>query len=259
MPTGSHADHFAEHGWLRVPGAFSADDAAAMREVTWRALEEVGIRRDAPSTWNRERPDHLQHLKSDPAFRAVGSTSTRAAIDEVLDGQPWSTPKDWGAFFLVFPTPGRAWAVPTGGWHLDARYDDRLSPPAGVKVHAMYGDVAPRAGGMNIISGSHRLVHRWFTQHPAEPGTRPSKMRTHVHQHPYLRDLCTDGDREARIQRFHAHVEMVDGMPLQVVENTAQAGDVILMHSLLLHAPPAAHTGTEPRFLLNKDLRVEGC
>jgi hypothetical protein len=41
---------------------------------------------------------------------------------------------------------------------------------------------------------------------------------------------------------------------LRVLENTALAGDVILMHPLLLHAPPTAHLGRGPRFLLNKDI-----
>jgi hypothetical protein len=94
---------------------------------------------------------------------------TLAAIDEVLDGQPWRRPSDWGGFFLVFPT-GRPWTVPADGWHLDADYAGPLSPPKGVKVHAMFGDVASRAGGMNIISGSHRLVHRWFREHPPKAG-----------------------------------------------------------------------------------------
>src|SRR4051794_20760343 len=217
-----------------------------MRDVTWRALEASGIRRDDPSTWRTHRPAHLQHLKADPAFRAVGSAVTLDAITEVLDGQPWPMPRDWGGFFLVFPTPDRQWNVADGGWHLDAIYTSPLAPPNGVKVHAMYGDVEPRSGGMNIISGSHRLVHRWFTEHPAES----------LHAHPYLRALCTAGDAAARITRFHDQVEMVDDIPLQVVENTAAAGDVILMHPLLLHAPPAAHTGTQPRFLLNKDIHL---
>ncbi len=226
-----------------------------MREVIWRALAQVGIRRDDPSTWTKERPEHLQDLKSDPAFRAVGSRRTLAAIDEVLEGQPWTKPADWGAFFLVFPTR-RAWGVPTGGWHLDANYSGRLSPPCGVKVHAMLGDVEPRCGGMNIISGSHRLVHKWFTENPPLPDARGAQLRMSVQRHPYLRDLCTDGDGDARIARFHDRVEEVDGIPLQVVENTASAGDIILMHALLLHAPPAAHTGTQPRFLLNKDIHL---
>ena len=58
----------------------------------------------------------------------------------------------------------------------------------------------------------------------------------------------------ARIERFHERIEATDGIPLQVLENTATAGDVILMHPLLLHAPPTTHLGSRPRFLLNKDI-----
>jgi hypothetical protein len=137
---------------------------------------------------------------------------------------------------------------------VDADYTGPLSPPGGVKVHAMYGDVAPRSGGMNIISGSHRLVHRWFVEHPPTRGAKAAALRKSLHRHPYLRALCAAGDRVARIVGFHDQVEVVDGIPLQVVENAAAAGDVIVMHPLLLHARPVAHAGTAPRFLLNKDI-----
>jgi hypothetical protein len=250
--------HFQTHGWVRIRGAFGAEEAAAMRDVVWRALAATGILRDDPGTWVEARPTHLQHLKSDPAFQAVGSERTLTAIDEVLEGQTWQKPMDWGAFFLIFPTVSRQapgpWNVPSDGWHVDADYAGPLTPPRGVKVHAMFGDVVPRAGGMNIISGSHRLVHRWFVEHPPRPGARSAQLRKSVHSHPYLRDLCGTGDAAARIQRFHERIEEVDGIPLQVLENTAAAGDVILMHPLLLHAPPTAHLGNSPRFLLNKDL-----
>lgn len=226
-------EHFQTLGWVRVPAAFSAEEAAAMRAVTWRALEEAGIRRDERETWRKERPDHLQRLKTNPAFRAVGSARTLDAIDEVLGGQQWTKPKDWGGFFLVFPTPGREWSLATTGWHLDASYTGPLWPPAGVKVHAIYGDVEPRSGGMNIMSGSHRVVHQWFLDNPQPAGTPAAKLRK----------------------------SLLGGAPLahlEVLENTAHAGDVILMHPLLLHAPPPAHTGSEPRFLLNKDLYLNG-
>jgi ectoine hydroxylase-related dioxygenase (phytanoyl-CoA dioxygenase family) len=111
----------------------------------------------------------------------------------------------------------------------------------------MITDVEPRGGAMAIISGSHRLVHRWFLDHPPPAGARSAQLRKSVLQHPYLRHLCTQpGDTE--------RIEEVDGVPLQVVENVAFAGDVILMHSLLLHAAPAGHTGRHPRFLLNQDI-----
>jgi hypothetical protein len=123
-----------------------------------------------------------------------------------------------------------------------------------VKIHAMFGDVEPRAGGMPILSGSHRLLHRWFEEHPARPDAPNAEKRASVHRHPYIRDLCTPGEPAARIARFHERVEEVDGIPLQVLENTAAAGDVILMHPLLLHALPTTHLGSTPRFLLNKDI-----
>jgi hypothetical protein len=248
-------DHFREHGWMRVPGAFAADAAAAMRATVWRALEPSGIRRADRSTWLVERPAHLQHLKDDPVFQAVGSDRTIAAIDAVLGGHAWARPADWGAFFLLFPN-GRDWEVPAQGWHIDGDYAGSLSPPWGLKVHAMFGDVEPGAGGMLILSGSHRLVHAWFQAHPPEPAARAADNRRSLRRHPYIRDLHSEDDVERRIRRFHDRPEDVDGAPLQVLENTAAAGDVILMHSLLLHAPPSAHRGAQPRFLLNKDLVV---
>lgn len=253
-PDQSTLEQFRTHGWARVPAAFSAQDAAAMCDVIWAALAEMGIHRDDPSTWTTPRPIKLQHLKASPVFHAIGSDRTIQAIDEVLEDQPWRKPHDWGAFFLQFPI-GREWDIPSTGWHIDGDYAGRLSPPCGVKVHAMLTDVGPRCGGVNVLSGSHRLVHRWFSENPAPPRSRATQFRKSLERHPYLRDLWSAGNPQARIARFHETVEEVDGIPLQVVENTASAGDVILMHSLLLHAgAPAAHLGTRPRFLLNQDI-----
>ena len=245
-------EHFRTFGWVRIPAAFDSRDAAAMCDVIWGALAEMGIRREEPSTWTKGRPEHLQHLKTDPIFQAIGSPRTVSAIQQMLEGQPWQMPSDWGAFFLQFPV-GQEWDVPSSGWHLDGNYSGRLFPPCGIMAHAMLNDVGPRCGGVNILSGSHRLVHKWFFEHPAAPGARAAQLRKSLERHPYLRDLCTPGDAQARIDRFHEHIEEVDGIPLQVVENTASAGDLILMHSLLLHAgAPAAHLGTQPRFMLSK-------
>ncbi len=117
----------------------------------------------------------------------------------------------------------------------------------------MLNDVGPRCGGVNILSGSHRLVHKWFSENVPAQGARAAQLRRSLERHPYLKALCTPGDTQGRIARFHERVEEVDGLPLQVIENTAAAGDVILMHTLLLHAAaPAAHLGAQPRFVLSK-------
>src|SRR5262245_43776905 len=143
-------EHFRVHGWMRVRAAFSVDEAAAMRTAVWCALADVGIRQADQSTWTKERPDHLQRVKDDPAFRAVGSARLLQAIDAALDGHAYERPKNWGACFLAFPSK-QPWNVPSGGWHADANYVSAVSPPAGVRTHALFGDVAPRAGGSLIV------------------------------------------------------------------------------------------------------------
>src|SRR5690242_335779 len=100
----SALEHFRTFGWIRVRGAFGANDAAAMCAVIWSALAKVGIDRSDPFTWTKTRPEHLQHLKRDPAFLAIGTDRTIGAIKQVLEDQPLPIPRDWGAFFLHFPT-----------------------------------------------------------------------------------------------------------------------------------------------------------
>jgi hypothetical protein len=249
---------FDEWGYVRVTGAFGDDDAAAMRDVVWRALERSGIMRDDPKTWVNEAPSHLQSLKGVEAFKAIGTERTLCAIDDIIGAGRWKPPADWGAYFLLFPTRW-PWTVPWKAWHLDHDYTAPVSPVDGLKVHSMFGDVAPRAGGMTIVAGSHHLVARHFADHPPRPGAKAAQVRKQLmRSSDYLRVLGTepgDGDHDARIARFVDTVEVVDGARLQVVEMTATAGDVILIHPLVLHTRPT-NAGTHPRFLLNKDLYV---
>jgi ectoine hydroxylase-related dioxygenase (phytanoyl-CoA dioxygenase family) len=242
-------EHFVEHGWMRVCSAFSADEAKAMRGAAWRALAEAGIREDDPATWTRERPEHLQHLKDDPVFQTVGSSRVLEAIDATLEGQAYARPNHWGACFVAFPSR-EAWNVPSHGWHIDANYTSALSPPAGVRTHALFGDVMPRAGGTLIVSGSHRLVHKYFKDHPPAPRTRGAQYRRMLQRHPYIRDLHAEGDAPQRAARFMDRAEEHDGVSLQVVENAGTAGDVILLHPLVLHVA-TPNTGSSPRFLLS--------
>ena len=242
-------EHFYEHGWMRVRQAFDDDAAAAMRDVVWNGLAKYGIRRDAPSTWTIERPGKLQHLKDHPAFSAVGSERVLSTIDAVLGTPSYEKPKRWGAVFVAFPGKEK-WGVPASGWHADAHYASQLWPPKGVQTFALFGDVLPRSGATQILSGAHRLIHRWFEQNPAPAGAHSPDMRKSLQRHPYIRDLHTQGDRNQRVDRYMNQVEGVHGIPLQVVEATGAAGDVILLHPLTLHVA-APNNGAAPRFLLS--------
>ena len=68
--------------------------------------------------------------------------------------------------------------------------------------------------------------------------------------HPYIRDLHKEASADERIARFMRCAEEHDGIELQVVENVGAAGDVILVHPLLLHAA-SMNAGRAPRFLLS--------
>jgi ectoine hydroxylase-related dioxygenase (phytanoyl-CoA dioxygenase family) len=234
---------------MRVRAAFSVDEAAAMRAAAWRALATVGISENDPSTWTRQRPEHLQHVKVDPAFRAVGSARLLEAIGTALEGQAYETPQHWGALFIAFPST-QAWNVPSRGWHADASYLSALSPPDGVRTHALFGDVAQRAGGTLIVSGSHRVVHNYFKDNPPPPGARGADYRRLLQGHSYIRALHTEGEIEERSTRFIDRAEEHGGVSLQVVENTGAAGDVIVLHPLVLHVA-APNSGKAPRFLLS--------
>lgn len=220
-----------------------------MRAAVWNALATAGIRERDASTWTKERPAHLQHTRSEQVFRAVGSRRVLDALDVLLDRRVYEPPRNWGSPFLAFPS-AQPWNVPSSGWHADANYLSALSPPDGIRIHALFGDVAPRAGGSLIVSGSHRLVHQYFTVHPPPKGARGGDYRALLRQHPYLRDLHTDGPPDARVARFMDSVEEHEGIPLQVVENSGAAGDVMLLHPLLLHVA-TSNNGEVPRFLLS--------
>jgi phytanoyl-CoA dioxygenase PhyH len=241
--------HFRERGWMRVRQAFDADAAAAMRDVVWNGLARSGIDRNDRATWTVERPQKLQKLKDHPAFQAVGSARLLGVIGEILGTQRFEPPKRWGAAFIAFPSKA-PWRVPSRGWHIDAHYQSPLWPPKSVQTFALFGDLPPRSGATQILSGAHRLIHRWFEANPPPAGAHSPEMRKSLQRHPYIADLHRDGDRDRRTQRFMEDVEVVDGVPLQVIEAVGAAGDVILVHPLSLHVA-APNNGAAPRFMLS--------
>lgn len=250
----SSFEHFRNHGWMRVC-AFGTQEALRMRNTVWQALSAIGIQQDRPDTWTVERPTHLQHLKADPVFKAIGSPALFTAIDCIFAGRSYQRPKDWGAFFVAFPS-AKTWCVPSSGWHIDANYVSSLWPAGGVKTFTLLGDVVPRGGGTLVLSGSHRLVHSWFQNNPPPVGARSADMRNLLQLHPYIADLHRAGEPEDRIARFVDQPEQVDGIPLRVIEMTGGAGDVFLLHPLVLHVA-APNNAPEPRFLLSGGITTD--
>jgi len=194
-------EHFRTRGFMRVPGAFSSQEAEAMRAAVWRMLEKSNIRESEPSTWLTERPTRLQELKHEPVFGAAWGPRTRAAIGQILETASSPGPRSWGGFSF-------------------------------------------------LLAGLHTLLHRWFKKHPPRPGARVSDHRKSLMNHPYIRDLHKKASADQRVARFMLRTEQHDGIEFQVVENIGAAGDVFLVHPLLLHAA-SVNAGRAPRFLLS--------
>lgn len=71
--------------------------------------------------------------------------------------------------------------------------------------------------------------------------------------HPWLQEL-TEGDLTPdRPARFMHTDHRIDGVDVRVVELTGNAGDVVLMHSWLLHSF-APNCGSGPRFMRVRNL-----
>lgn len=238
-----------ERGWTRISGAFSADDAAAMRDIAWKAMATMhGIDRDDPSTWRMEAPTHLDVLKGAPELEAVGSPVTRAAIDEVLGTDRWTAGRGWGAQFMLFPVDG-PFDIASGTWHCDSLYTGPIEPLDHVQVITIYGDVAPHAGGMQIVEGSHRVIARCMATGQV-PTKHASQRKMVMRSHAWLAGLTAPATAEERVRRFMEEGGDIDGLPVRVVELGGSAGDVFLVHPLTLHARPR-NAGTEPRFMLS--------
>jgi ectoine hydroxylase-related dioxygenase (phytanoyl-CoA dioxygenase family) len=240
--------HFEEHGWMRVSGGVSAADVEAMRHALWMVLADFGIDQAEPSTWTVERPAQLQRLRDHPAFRWRPTAALERTIETIV-GTAFDRPKDLGSAFVAFRSTA-PWGVPDKGWHIDANYRSPLFPAGGVKTLALLGEVKSRGGGTQVLDGSHRLVHDWFRLHPPPPTARSAELRKLLRAHPYVDTLLSPGEAEPRVERFLRSTEEHQGVTLQVVELTGSAGDVILMHPLLMHAP-APNNSEAPRLMVS--------
>lgn len=255
----THEQHtaFAEQGFVRISGAFSRDEAAAMEAQVWDALaRKYGAGADDPATWSRGSASGLQSLKQHPVFAPIGSAATREALDAVLGRGGWKRPRDWGQFLVSFPTSG-GWTVPTG-WHTDFDFQASGEAVGGAMVFSFLADVAPGGGGTAVLAGSHRLIHRFVTtQAPALIANMARCRVAFMRSDPWLAALASDGEDIGRVERFMAQEHRIAGIPVRVHELTGNAGDVILGHPWLLHSV-APNAGDRPRFMCVQRIRLAG-
>jgi hypothetical protein len=248
--TEAQVAEFRAHGFLHLPAAFAAADAAAIAKAIWRHLREKnGVDRDDPSTWDRSW-DGIQPVASRPLFQRIASARLRGAIDQLVGADNWTPPRRWNMIRASPPKPATTpWSVPAAGWHHDA------APGTGLMLFILFSDLHPRGGGTLVVTGAHRLLAPFLADpRMAALPCRAQKARF-VAAHPWLARLTGLAPRSAHGLEFLVPERDADGVELSVREITGAAGDVIICPAETWHVAPSHHAGA-PRCLSIKVLRT---
>lgn len=199
-------EHFLEHGYVLLQGAFSRD--FALDEVH-KQFQANGMDAQRPETW-REPLMHLPATQSWP----LGEIAPRLqqAAWEILGGQERVLGSDWFNNDLganCFAGEGKPWRAPDEyfGWHKDGYFFRHFldSPEQALLALPLWTDVVPQGGGTFIAPGSQKVVARFLADHPE--GVHPNKF-------PWS--------------------DLVRQCPNRI-EAVGRAGDVYLMHGYMLH------------------------
>jgi Phytanoyl-CoA dioxygenase (PhyH) len=246
---------FEQDGVVRLPGAFPADEAAAMVGAVWRYLESrTDVRRDDRATWPSRPAVSLKRLKRNRVFDALMASETvRAALDGIFGANGWKPPAPGGQVLVTFPhRDSHPWRVPSELWHMDCGFDTPTWPTFAVKLFACIGEVRPRGGATFALAGSHRLVERFgATLDPDDRGGNKRTWGRFMRQTEWLTSLCTPGPEPERSERLLTQASEVAGTPVRVVEMCGAPGDVYITHLHVFHCA-SSNVNDQPRLMLGK-------
>jgi hypothetical protein len=254
MQTVDARSRFEATGVLRLQGAFSADQAAAMREAVWQHAErQAGLRPGDPASWVGSPVVNWQGLNHNPAFSPlVENQSVGDALDVAFGAGRWRRPRPGAQILFSLPEPG-PWVLPDD-WHMDCGFEQPSWPVPAVKLFAFFGEVGPRGGGTLLLPGTHRLVDRYREGLPAPAGAGRKNWLPFMRHHPWLARLLDGADLPDRGRPLVGAAGEIDGVPVQVVELTGSPGDVVVTHQHVFHTR-SPNTATVPRLMLGKEIR----
>ena len=244
-------DQFRDVGVVRLDGAFSAQQASAIRDTVWRHIERRSeVRLADPTTWSPERaPISFKYLKGKLVFAPmIDNPSVLYALDAIFGCGGWQPPKKPGAqILLTYPTPG-PWVLPTG-WHMDCGFERPTWPVFAVKLFSFFDDVEAQGGGTLVLEGSHRLVERYARTLPPETGGNKDTWARFMKQDPWLHRLYRGGTASDPGRHLLGTRHHIDGIALRAIELTGSPGDVIITHLHVFHSG-ALTVGSRPRQML---------
>ncbi|MGH7791904.1 MAG: phytanoyl-CoA dioxygenase family protein [Thermodesulfobacteriota bacterium] len=224
--TGIDIRQFIEQGYILVRKAFPRELAERVIPMVWA---ELGVNPDDPPAWASPMVILKKVLEEEP-FPQIHSRRYIGAIDDLCGSGRWNATRGVGHWPIRLPGfASPPWRLPKEGWHVDGNSDrHRLnSPDLGLLNIELFTDIEPGGGGTAVRVGSHRYAARIFAE--AEP------------------DGLTLRELSLRAAAATEH--------LPAVEVSGQAGDVIIMHPLTVHAP-SPNTSDRARIAAVKLVRL---
>lgn len=229
--TEAEVEHFISKGYVLVKDCISREVIQEKVDAAWKRLDEDP---KDPSTWKRQRV----HLPTTSSVR-VSDISPKAwgAICDLLGGRERierEEQRSWPDSFMVLfkRVDTGSWSSPIddpenpgnyGGWHKDhpgsgvKHYLD--SRQMGLNTYVYWNDVKPRGGGLFVSLDSVGEIAR------------------------HLKD-APDGFEHEKL-----NVQSLLGKTQNMMELTANAGDVFLVHPFMIHSE-SQNDCADPRFLI---------
>ncbi|SPQ25948.1 9215f865-55a7-4cb8-b6cc-24d7a84a79ee [Thermothielavioides terrestris] len=222
--TPEEKEHFLTHGWIKIPNAFTKEQAESITGTVWTRL---GYDPEDKSTWTRLRTNMPSHRTFDAAEFAPRAW---AAICELCGGEDRVDPssRTWRDSLIVNlgaaehegkPVPPKELRE----WHVDGDFFVHYldSPEQALLVTPLFTDIVPNGGGTYICPEAIPKIARHLYEHPE--GVSPRMTPRGQEGYRQEKDLSFCCGVAQSCENF--------------VEATGQLGDVYLMHPLMLHSP----------------------
>ena len=243
-------EEFRLFGITKMPGAIPKEDAAQMCDCIWEALQNQGIRRDAPDTWNSRRLSGFHHLPESAKFEQIATPAICDALDDLLGSGKWRRPERWASLLVAFPESRERWDVPHQSWHLDLPATRAADDLFAMRLFTCVAELQHGGGATMVLGGSHRLVQKLVRENGIERMRSADVRRTLMRKHPWINGLCSLDTSVDRVREFMQNGTTIDGIELRVMEMTGEPGDVYLVHPLMMHAG-STNCASVPRLVLS--------
>jgi hypothetical protein len=191
--TEAQKTHFLRHGFIRLPGCFTREQANEFTSTVWTRL---GMSETDKKTWHTERTNMPLHGSVKPSeFAPRAWAGMCELLGSSLAGEKLGVGKSggtqWGDGFIVnlgqegWDKLGEeerdALADPrqAGGWHTDGDFFVHFldSPEQALLVIPLFSDIVPHGGGTYICEDgiglvARHLVWNFHSEFPASPRIR---------------------------------------------------------------------------------------